>query len=63
MTEFFQFRYKNFRHPSGKRFYKIVGSEKKIINYVKSMETRKTHLRWVFNPPVEIKKQAEIIKL
>ncbi len=62
-TEYFQFRYKNFRRPSGRRYFKITGTEDQIIDYVKGKETKKTHLQWLYNASEAIKKIAESIDL
>lgn len=61
MVAYFQFRYKAFRRPSGKRFYKIVGTEKQITDKVAKMETNKTHWQYLYKPAIEIKRIAELI--
>lgn len=63
MIAYFQFRYKNFRRPSGKRFYKLIGTENQILLKVSKMETNKTHWQYFYKPPIEIKRIAENINL
>ena len=63
MVAYFQFRYKNFRRPSGQRFYKLIGTEKQILDYADKMNQNKTHWQYLYKPPIETKRQAEIINL
>lgn len=63
MTAYFQFRYKNFRRPSGRRFYKMIGTEAQILTKVSKMETNKTHWQYLYKPPIEIKRVAELINI
>lgn len=63
LTLYFQWRYKNFRRPSGHRYYKIRGTEEYILKCTKRLETKKTHLQWIMNPSNDIKKQSELLTL
>jgi len=65
MIVYYQFRYKNFRRPSGKRFYRLTGTEKQINEFVRRAETRKTHLRELDFDfiPAWVKKIADKVNL